>query len=68
MTEKRFEERELNAIVDLIVSQRCDRTIIGFYESSFAYFAMIRVAKTLKTQKIYFFCDVNDETVNMITN
>jgi hypothetical protein len=68
MTEKRFEERELNAIVDIIVSQRCDRTIIGFYESSFAYFAMIRVAKTLKTQKIYFFCDVNDETVNMITN
>ena len=67
-TEKKFKERELNAIVDLIVSQKCNRTIIGFYESSFAYFAMIRVAKTLKTQKIYFYCNIHDDTVKLITN
>jgi hypothetical protein len=65
-TEKKFQERELNAIVDLIISKRCDRTIIGFYESSFAYFAMIRVVKTLKTQKICFFCDIHNDTINTI--
>jgi hypothetical protein len=65
-TEKRFKERELNAIVDLIITQRCDRVILGFFESSFVFNAMMRVIKTPKTQKIYFFCEVNNEDVRII--
>jgi hypothetical protein len=65
-TEKRFKERELNAIVDLIITQRCDRVILGFFESSFVFTAMMRIIKTPKTQKIYFFCKVNNEEVKLI--
>jgi hypothetical protein len=65
-TEKRFKERELNAIVDLIITQRCDRVILGFFESSFVFTAMMRIIKTPKTQKIYFFCKVNNEEVKII--
>ena len=65
-TEKRFKERELNAIVDLIITQRCDRVILGFFESSFVFTAMMRIIKTPKTQKIYFFCEVNNEEVKII--
>lgn len=61
-TEKKFKERELNAIVDLIISQTCNRVFLGFYESSFAYWAMVRVSKTPKTKKIYFYCDIYNET------
>jgi hypothetical protein len=67
-TEKRFKERELNAIVDLIITQRCDRVILGFFESSFVFTAMMRIIKTPKTQKIYFFCEVNNEEVKIIPN
>jgi hypothetical protein len=67
-TEKRFKERELNAIVDLIITQRCDRVILGFFESSFVFTAMMRIIKTPKTQKIYFFCEVNNEKVKIIPN
>jgi hypothetical protein len=66
-TEKNFKERELNAIVDLIVSQRCDRYILGLFESSFSYFAMIRLPSTLKT-KICFFCDIHDDSEKVITD
>ena len=65
-TEKRFKERELNAIVDLIITKKCDRVILGFFESSFAFTAMSRIIKTPKTQKIFFFCEVNNEEVNVI--
>jgi hypothetical protein len=68
ITEKRFKERELNAIVDLIITQRCDRVILGFFESSFVFTAMMRIIKTPKTQKIYFFCEVNNEDVRIIPN
>jgi hypothetical protein len=67
-TEKRFKERELNAIVDLIITQRCDRVILGFFESSFVFTAMMRIIKTPKTQKICFFCEVNNEKVKIIPN
>jgi hypothetical protein len=67
-TEKRFKEREQNAIVDLIITQRCDRVILGFFESSFVFTAMMRIIKTPKTQKIYFFCEVNNEEVKIIPN
>ena len=67
-TEKSFKERELNAIVDLIITQRCDRVILGFFESSFVFTAMMRITKTPKTQKIYFFCQVNNEKVRIIPN
>jgi hypothetical protein len=68
ITEKRFEERELNAIVDLIITQRCDRTILGFHESSFMFTAMMRIIRNPKTQKIYFFCNIDNAIVKMIPN
>jgi len=64
-TEKKFKERELNAIVDLIISQRCDRSILGLFESSFSFFTMIRLPNTLKT-KICFFCDIYDNSEKVI--
>lgn len=63
ITEKKFKERELNAIVDLIISEKCNRVITGIYESSFSYFAMLRVTKGLKTQKVLFFCDVQKDLI-----
>ena len=63
ITEKKFKERELNAIVDLIISEKCNRVITGIYESSFSYFAMLRVIKGLKTQKVLFFCDVQKDLI-----
>lgn len=67
-TEKKFKERELNAIVDLIISQTCNRVILGFYESSFAYCAMIRILNKPNTKKIYFRCDVNNNIIEMMAD
>lgn len=43
ITKKIFEDREMNAIIDLLLGFKCNKTFIGSYDSSFSYSIMCRL-------------------------
>ena len=45
--DKKYKFRELNAIRDLLLSEKCNRCFIGVMESSFSYGIMFRISKQL---------------------
>jgi len=45
--DKKYKFRELNAIRDLLLSEKCNRCFIGVMESSFSYSIMFRISKQL---------------------
>jgi hypothetical protein len=47
-TEKIFEGREKNAIVDLLVSKKCNNVFIGYSESTFSYYITKCLNETVK--------------------
>jgi len=54
LTEKKFDKRELNALVDLHIGFMCNTVLIGSYDSSFSYTILNRVL--IKRNPEFFSC------------
>lgn len=64
LTEKKFDKRELNALVDLHIGFMCNTVLIGSYDSSFSYTILNRVLT--KRNPEFFSCMIELNKYNNI--
>ncbi len=58
-TQKTFQYRELNALVDLLTGVRCNRIFIGSHESSFSFTILNRILLKRQEEFLGFCLDLN---------
>jgi len=59
LTSKNFENREMNAIIDLIIGSMCNKVFIGSYDSSFSFTILNRILLKRNQDFLGFCIDLN---------
>jgi hypothetical protein len=59
ITEKYFQDRDINAVIDLLIGSSCTKSFIGSFDSSFSFTIMNRILLKRKQNEAAYLIDCN---------